>query len=70
MSKIPTHEEIEVRAYELYLDCGCGDGHDVQHWLEAEEELAEADAQEAEVPANVPAIESQARTAVAGRQSK
>ena len=32
-------EEIEKRAYELYLECGCDGGHDIEHWLAAEEEL-------------------------------
>lgn len=38
----PKHEDIEVRAYELYLECGCDGGHDLQHWLEAETELTNA----------------------------
>jgi hypothetical protein len=41
MKNTPTHEDIEVRAYELYLDCGCDSGHDLQHWLEAERQLSE-----------------------------
>ena len=32
-------EQIEKRAYELYLGCGCDGGHDLEHWLAAEEEL-------------------------------
>jgi hypothetical protein len=32
-------EQIEQRAYELYLGCGCDGGHDLEHWLAAEEEL-------------------------------
>ena len=35
----PTREEIEVRAYELYRQCGCQHGHDLRHWLDAEQEL-------------------------------
>jgi hypothetical protein len=42
MATRPTNEEIQVRAYELYLQCGCDGGHDVQHWLEAESELTGA----------------------------
>jgi hypothetical protein len=34
-------EEIEIRAYELYLKCGCDGGHDLEHWLAAEDELRE-----------------------------
>ena len=32
-------EQIERRAYELYLESGCVDGRDVKNWLTAEEEL-------------------------------
>ena len=35
----PAGEEIAVRAYELYLDRGAVDGHDLDDWLEAEREL-------------------------------
>lgn len=35
----PTREEIERRAYALYLLRGCQDGLDVQDWLQAETEL-------------------------------
>jgi|HubBroStandDraft_6_1064221.scaffolds.fasta_scaffold42406_3 hypothetical protein len=31
--------EIERRAYELYLERGGGDGHDVDDWVQAEREL-------------------------------
>jgi len=39
--KIPTAEQIEVRAYELYLERGCEDGYDLADWLAAEKELTE-----------------------------
>jgi len=35
----PTHEEIEVRAYQLYVEHGRVGGHDVEDWLQAEREL-------------------------------
>jgi len=35
----PTQEQIEQRAYELYLQRGGQDGADVNDWLEAEREL-------------------------------
>ena len=35
----PTHAEIEVRAYERYLERGSRPGGDVDDWLEAEREL-------------------------------
>jgi hypothetical protein len=35
----PSHEEIALRAYLVYLERGGIDGHDLEHWLEAEREL-------------------------------
>ena len=37
----PTFEEIELRAYQIYIERGCADGHDVDDWLQAEHELSE-----------------------------
>jgi len=37
----PTQEEIELRAYQIYIERGCADGHDVDDWLQAERELSE-----------------------------
>ena len=37
----PTREEIELRAYQIYIERGCADGHDVNDWLQAEHELSE-----------------------------
>ena len=37
----PTREEIEVRAYEIYVERGGGHGQDVDDWLRAERELLE-----------------------------
>ncbi len=34
------NKRIEQRAYELYELGGCEHGHDVEHWLEAEREIA------------------------------
>lgn len=39
--KLPTAEQIEQRAYELYLERGGADGGDVDDWLAAERELTE-----------------------------
>lgn len=39
MAEKPTHEEIAVRAYEIYSETDGEDGHDVEHWLLAEQEL-------------------------------
>jgi hypothetical protein len=35
----PTHEQIAARAYQLYLERGRIDGHDIDDWLQAEYEL-------------------------------
>jgi hypothetical protein len=35
----PTHDEIAVRAYELYLARGAEHGHDAEDWAQAESEL-------------------------------
>lgn len=35
----PTREEIQLRAYEIYLARGRADGHDLDDWLQAEREL-------------------------------
>ena len=37
----PTHEEIAIRAYEIYEASGRPEGQDGDHWLEAERELKE-----------------------------
>ncbi|MGE0645322.1 MAG: DUF2934 domain-containing protein [Nitrospira sp.] len=29
-------EEIRALAYQLFCEGGCGHGHDIEHWLEAE----------------------------------
>lgn len=36
---VAAREQIELRAYEIYLQRGCLDGLDVQDWLQAESEL-------------------------------
>ena len=38
----PSTEEIERRAYELYVARGEVDGYDQEDWLQAEQELKEA----------------------------
>ena len=34
-----SEEQIRRRAYELYEARSCGDGHDLEDWLEAEAEI-------------------------------
>ncbi len=38
-----TKKQIEARAYELYLQRGCENGHDVEDWLTAEKEAKRND---------------------------
>ena len=35
----PKHEDIAVRAYQIYLERGCQHGYDVDDWMQAEYEL-------------------------------
>lgn len=37
----PSSEEISAAAYQLYVDSGCKDGHDQEHWLLAETLLSQ-----------------------------
>jgi Protein of unknown function (DUF2934) len=37
------HEAIRTRSYELYVERGMEDGHDVEDWLRAEEEVSAGD---------------------------
>jgi len=37
---VVAHEEIAGRAYKRYLERGSTDGHDIDDWLTAEQELA------------------------------
>jgi hypothetical protein len=46
--KSPTHDEIAVRAYEIFEERGAIPGDDVSHWLEAEQELTQAAEAQAE----------------------
>jgi hypothetical protein len=40
-SALPTSEQIEQRAYELYLERGGGEGNDLADWFAGEKELTE-----------------------------
>ena len=35
----PTPEEIQTRAFEIYVSEGCREGSDLENWLRAEQEL-------------------------------
>lgn len=34
-------EDIQTLAHQLFCECGCAHGHDVEHWLEAERRVLE-----------------------------
>jgi len=38
-SAVEDRERVAVRAYELYVARGCGEGQDLEDWLSAEREL-------------------------------
>ena len=40
--ELPTHEQIERRAYQIYLEHGFHPGNELTDWLAAEKELTEA----------------------------
>ena len=44
----PDREQIAAAAYHLYLEYGRRDGHDLEHWLRAEELLTEGLARQQE----------------------
>jgi hypothetical protein len=41
VSGVPTGEEIELRAYQIYIERGGAPGQDVEDWIQAERELVE-----------------------------
>jgi hypothetical protein len=40
--ELPTHEQIERRAYQIYLERGFHPGNALDDWLAAEKELTES----------------------------
>ncbi|HJT19064.1 MAG TPA: DUF2934 domain-containing protein, partial [Nitrospira sp.] len=38
-----TVSKIRERAYALFQSCGCQEGHDLEHWLEAERQVIESE---------------------------
>ena len=51
--KSPSHDEIAIRAYEIFEERGSIPGDDVSNWLEAEAELARAVEAQAETHSKV-----------------
>jgi hypothetical protein len=60
---LPTHEEIERRAHEIYLKRGGQHGSDMDDWLAAEAELKRERQMESE------SFEPKSKTATAGASS-
>jgi hypothetical protein len=58
--KIATHEEIEKRAYAIYLRRGGQDGKDLDDWFAAEQELALERGQEESQPIGRRLVRSEA----------
>ena len=48
----PTQDEIQLRAHEIHMERGGGDGQDLDHWLQAELELKAEHRKEASKTAN------------------
>jgi hypothetical protein len=61
--KHPTYQQIAARAYQLYLERGRQDGHEVDDWLQAEYELMQLPVQKlAEIePSQIPAPKAKGR---------
>jgi len=38
----PSHDEVAKRAYNIYVKQGCPRGHDLEHWLAAENQMIAA----------------------------
>lgn len=60
---LPTHQEIERRAHEIYLKRGGQNGRDMDDWLTAEAELTREHQMELET------LELKSKTAAAGRST-
>ncbi len=44
-NQVSPRPTVELRAYEIWLHEGCPDGHDLDHWFQAEAEVASQHAQ-------------------------
>ncbi|HYG23452.1 MAG TPA: DUF2934 domain-containing protein [Verrucomicrobiae bacterium] len=47
----PTQEEISARAYQIFVERGCPEGRDLEHWLEAEAQLNASTQMQTQAPA-------------------
>lgn len=51
-SAAPSHEEISLRAHQLWCQQGCPQGHDLDNWLEAQRQLLSEYANRSPIPAS------------------
>jgi Protein of unknown function (DUF2934) len=58
MARTSNREEIERRAYEIYEQRGRENGHELEHWLEAEQEVSRRASPESERRSSVTASRS------------
>jgi hypothetical protein len=65
----PTHEEIEKRAYEIYLEHG-EEGHALEDWLLAENELRQKYSSRGPIPLKSSSAAAGQRSAVAAGQQR
>jgi hypothetical protein len=66
MAQKPTREEVELRAYEIYIERGAQDGHDVEDWIAAEDELSNRLASEPQQATPAPTTLHRTATASGG----
>lgn len=76
MGDKPSRDQIEIRAYQIYVERGYPDGEALEHWLAAEQELSNRESLSTkDIPAAstipeksaVPLNTSQRSVATAGR---
>jgi hypothetical protein len=60
-SQNPTPDQIAVAAYQLYLENGRQDGHDLEHWLSAEKLLTQKAREASQTRVSEPARQSPSR---------
>lgn len=48
----PSHEEISLRAHQLWCQQGCPQGHDIDNWMEAQRQLLSEYANRSPIPAS------------------
>ena len=56
MPRVPSHEDIAMRAYEIYVENGRKQGHGPQDWQQAERELEKAATAGPPAPVEAPPV--------------